>query len=71
MHPYEILKRPILTEKSNFQSDYLGQYTFEVDRRQGQHHQRPGEDGTLRPAAGGTNPGLEKSDCHLGAGGAD
>lgn len=33
MHLYEILKRPIITEKSNFQSDVLGQYTFEVDRR--------------------------------------
>jgi large subunit ribosomal protein L23 len=33
MHPYEILKRPIVTEKSNFQSDLLGQYTFEVDIR--------------------------------------
>jgi large subunit ribosomal protein L23 len=33
MHPYDILKRPIITEKSNFQSDMLGQYTFEVDRR--------------------------------------
>jgi large subunit ribosomal protein L23 len=33
MHPYEILKRPLITEKSNFQSDVLGQYTFEVDIR--------------------------------------
>ena len=33
MHTYEILKRPIITEKSNFQSDVLGQYTFEVDSR--------------------------------------
>jgi large subunit ribosomal protein L23 len=33
MHPYEILRRPVITEKSNFQSDILGQYTFEVDRR--------------------------------------
>jgi large subunit ribosomal protein L23 len=33
MHPYEILRRPVITEKSNFQSDVLGQYTFEVDRR--------------------------------------
>jgi large subunit ribosomal protein L23 len=33
MHPYEILKRPVITEKSNFQSDILAQYTFEVDRR--------------------------------------
>jgi large subunit ribosomal protein L23 len=33
MHPYEILRRPVVTEKSNFQSDVLGQYTFEVDQR--------------------------------------
>jgi large subunit ribosomal protein L23 len=33
MHPYDILKRPVITEKSNFQSDLLGQYTFDVDRR--------------------------------------
>jgi large subunit ribosomal protein L23 len=33
MHPYDILKRPVITEKSNFQSDLLGQFTFEVDRR--------------------------------------
>jgi large subunit ribosomal protein L23 len=37
MHPYDILKRPIVTEKSNFQSDVLGQYTFEVDRRVNKH----------------------------------
>jgi large subunit ribosomal protein L23 len=37
MHPYDILKRPIITEKSNFQSDVLGQYTFEVDRRVNKH----------------------------------
>lgn len=33
MNPYEILKRPILTEKSNWQSDNLHRYTFEVDAR--------------------------------------
>lgn len=33
MNPYEVLKRPILTEKSNYQSDALHRYTFEVDRR--------------------------------------
>jgi large subunit ribosomal protein L23 len=37
MHPYDILKRPVVTEKSNFQSDALGQYTFEVDRRANKH----------------------------------
>jgi large subunit ribosomal protein L23 len=33
LHPYDIIRRPIVTEKSNFQADVLGQYTFEVDRR--------------------------------------
>ena len=33
MHLYEIIKRPVITEKSNFQSDVLGQYAFEVDLR--------------------------------------
>jgi large subunit ribosomal protein L23 len=33
MDVYEILKRPISTEKSGVQADYYGQYTFEVDRR--------------------------------------
>jgi large subunit ribosomal protein L23 len=33
MHPYEILRRPVITEKSNYQSDVLGQYVFEVDKR--------------------------------------
>ncbi|MBC7248780.1 MAG: 50S ribosomal protein L23 [Anaerolineae bacterium] len=37
MNPYEIIKRPILTEKSSFQADYLDQYTFEVDRRANKH----------------------------------
>ncbi len=33
MDPYEILKRPIVTEKSGFQSTNLNRYTFEVDVR--------------------------------------
>ncbi|MDI7275935.1 MAG: 50S ribosomal protein L23 [Anaerolineae bacterium] len=33
MHPYEVLKRPVLTEKSNIQSDFENRYTFEVDKR--------------------------------------
>lgn len=33
MHIYEIIKRPIVTEKSNILADLYGQYTFEVDRR--------------------------------------
>ncbi|MFQ5610916.1 MAG: 50S ribosomal protein L23 [Anaerolineae bacterium] len=32
MNPYEIIKRPINTEKSDRAVDY-NQYTFEVDRR--------------------------------------
>jgi len=33
MHIYEVLKRPIQTEKSNYQAEELQRYTFEVDRR--------------------------------------
>jgi large subunit ribosomal protein L23 len=33
MHIYEVIKRPIVTEKSNILEDLYGQYTFEVDRR--------------------------------------
>lgn len=33
MHVYQILKRPIVTEKSNAQADAARQYTFEVDQR--------------------------------------
>lgn len=32
MNPYEIIKRPIMTEKSDLATD-RDQYTFEVDRR--------------------------------------
>ncbi|MFZ5917235.1 MAG: 50S ribosomal protein L23 [Chloroflexota bacterium] len=37
MHIYEVIKRPIVTEKSNTLADLLGQYTFEVDRRANKH----------------------------------
>jgi large subunit ribosomal protein L23 len=30
---YDILRRPIITEKSNYQSGALNQYTFEVHRK--------------------------------------
>lgn len=33
MHPYEILKRPVITEKSTDLQDIGNQYVFEVDRR--------------------------------------
>ncbi len=33
MHVYDVLKRPIVTEKSNAQADAARQYTFEVDQR--------------------------------------
>lgn len=32
MSPYQVIKRPIITEKSNTATGY-NQYTFEVDRR--------------------------------------
>lgn len=40
MHVYEVLKRPILTEKSAYQSDELNRYTFEVDVRANKHQVR-------------------------------
>jgi large subunit ribosomal protein L23 len=33
MHVYDIIKRPIVTEKSNAQAGADNQFTFEVDRR--------------------------------------
>jgi large subunit ribosomal protein L23 len=33
MHVYEVVKRPIITEKSQDLVDFQGHYTFEVDRR--------------------------------------
>jgi large subunit ribosomal protein L23 len=32
MDPYEVIIRPIDTEKTRYQASELGQYTFEVDR---------------------------------------
>jgi large subunit ribosomal protein L23 len=33
MTPYDILKRPLITEKSTIQKEAANQLTFEVDRR--------------------------------------
>ena len=33
MHPYEVLRRPLVTEKTNMQGDLENRYSFEVDRR--------------------------------------
>ena len=33
MHAYQVIKRPVMTEKSSAQSDALNRYTFEVDPR--------------------------------------
>jgi len=40
MHVYEVLKRPVLTEKSNYQAEALQRYTFEVDPRANKHQVR-------------------------------
>jgi len=40
MHQWEVLKRPILTEKTTYLSDVLHRYTFEVDRRANKHQIR-------------------------------
>jgi large subunit ribosomal protein L23 len=38
MHPYEVLKRPLITEKSQWQAGYeKPQYAFEVDVRANKH----------------------------------
>jgi large subunit ribosomal protein L23 len=33
MNPYDVIIRPIDTEKTRYQASELSQYTFEVDRR--------------------------------------
>lgn len=33
IHLYDIVRRPVITEKSDYQSDVLRQYSFEVDTR--------------------------------------
>ena len=33
MHVYEVIKRPVMREKSNIQADTLNRYKFEVDPR--------------------------------------
>jgi len=40
MHTYEVLKRPVLTEKSSYNADALNRYTFEVDVRANKHQIR-------------------------------
>lgn len=33
MHLFDVIRRPVITEKANFVGEYLNQYTFEVDMR--------------------------------------
>jgi large subunit ribosomal protein L23 len=33
MHVYDVIRRPIVTEKTNAQAEELKQYSFEVDKR--------------------------------------
>ena len=33
LHLFDVIRRPVITEKSNYQVDVLNQYTFEVDDR--------------------------------------
>jgi large subunit ribosomal protein L23 len=37
MDPYDVLRRPVVTEKSGHQSSKLGRYSFEVDMRANRH----------------------------------
>lgn len=32
LHPYDVIRRPIVTEKSNLMQDELNQYVFEVSQ---------------------------------------
>lgn len=39
MHVYEVLKRPVDTEKTRFQGEmFEAQYSFEIDRRASKQH---------------------------------
>ena len=40
MHVYEVIKRPIITEKSYDAADSANQYTFEVDLQANKHEIR-------------------------------
>lgn len=40
MHVYEVIKRPVITEKSFDAADFDNQYTFEVDMRANKHEIR-------------------------------
>ncbi|MCY3719629.1 MAG: 50S ribosomal protein L23 [Anaerolineaceae bacterium] len=33
LHIYDVIRRPVITEKATVQADELNQYVFEVDRR--------------------------------------
>ena len=33
IHVYDIIRRPVITEKTDYQSEQLNQYSFEVDKR--------------------------------------
>lgn len=40
MHVYEVIKRPVVTEKSYLVADEQNKYTFEVDMRANKHQIR-------------------------------
>ncbi|TEU15641.1 MAG: 50S ribosomal protein L23 [Anaerolineales bacterium] len=44
MHVYEVIKRPIDTEKTRYQAEE-GKYTFEVDRRANKHQVKEAVEG--------------------------
>ncbi len=37
MHPYEVLRRPLVTEKTNIMGDTENRFTFAVDLRANKH----------------------------------
>ena len=53
MNHYQVIRRPILTEKTNYQADELNRYTFQVDRRATKQMVRQAVEGIFDVAGGG------------------
>lgn len=64
MDLYEVLKRPVMTEKTTAQSDELRQYTFEVDQRANKHQVKDAVEKIFKVQVVGVNvlkmPGRER-----------
>ena len=65
MHVYEVLKRPMITEKTTDMQDQANQFVFKVDRRANKMLVDPSSRlaGPLHSSGA-----LEEGHCHTGAG---